>query len=568
MKKTIIQACFALAWVIMPCFVSAQCATILEAADTAWIYQLPWVGNNAILLQYLQEAEEETFRTHNLAASPCGGTTTGSLRVPIQAHIIFNTDSTGGFEPYLVDSVIRLVNEIHMQNGTGIQFYLVCEPTRFYNSGLAQEIEDRNDSNQLFGLFDSDAAVDVFFVDTALVNGFGLARYPNDTYPFHAWVLTDRSAVPHIAETLTHELGHCFNLFHTGDGISCGSQYNYKCNTCKQEAVSRSRGQGLFCTPIGNLKCELNGDYLCDTPADPGLVNNDNLQNCAFTASTSGDIPDEDKWGDTWVPVVENIMSYAPTCRTAFSPMQAAVMASTINSYIPNYFATTLNDFDVFEPNNHAPSGTILLNGDAQCHTFHWTPLNASEFRPCDEDWFRFGLAQPRMVSVKTSEVLYQPQPDTYLELFDANMFLIASNDSLNGSDFAWIRHLNLAAGNYFVRVTNKSAYPFDASRGHYTISLTTGALLDVESTINPAFQMQVSPQPSNGEIQLHLNAGKPGNYEIKVWDTKGVCHLQSISYLAPGDRQSLDLTTLPKGLYLLESRQKDKFSRTKLVLQ
>jgi hypothetical protein len=568
MNKMILKAILALPIICAPYFSTAQCGTVLEAADTSWIYQLPWVGNNAILLEFLQQGGEETFRTNNLATSPCGGTTAASHRIPVQAHILFNTDSTGGFEPFLIDSVIRLVNGIHILNNTGIQFYLVCEPQRFYNTELAQEIDEKPDTDQLFSLFDSEAAVDVFFIDTALFDAFGLARYPNAAHPFHTWVITDRAAIADIAETLTHEFGHCFNLFHTGDGIRCGSGFNATCNACKQEAVSRSRGQGLFCTPIGQLKCELNGDFLCDTPADPGLSRGDNLQNCMLTPSTSGDIDDEDHWGDTWLPMVENIMSYATNCRTTFTTMQEAVMVGTINTYIPNYAATTLNDFDVFEPNNHARSGTILQNGDVQCHTFHWTPLNASEFRPCDVDWFRFGLANPGMVSVKTSEVLYQPQPDTYLELFDANMSLIASNDSLNGSDFAWIRHLNLAAGNYFVRVTNLSSYPSDASRGHYTISLTTGPLLDAGLEIVPAIQMQISPQPSNGEIQLYLAAGQPGNYEISVRDAKGVCQRRLVHSMAPGDRLAMDLTSLPKGLYFLEVRLKDKTSRTKIVLQ
>lgn len=568
MKKMIQKALLALACALLPFFAYPQCGTVLEAADTAWIYQLPWVGNNAILLQYLQENETGTFRASGPAADPCGGTTAGSRRVPIQAHIVFNTDSTGGFEPYLIDSVIRLVNQIHTFNNTGIQFYLVCEPYRFYDTELAQEIEDKVDSNRLFALFNSAAAVDVFFVDTVLANANGLARYPNDSYPFHTWVLTSRPSLHDIAETLAHELGHCFNLFHTAEANCYLGAYNYECGRCKQEAVSRTRGQGLFCTPVGNLKCELNGDFLCDTPADPGLVPGDNLQNCNFIPSITGDIDDEDKWGDTWTPMVENMMSFGRTCRTTFTPMQEAVMVGTINTYIPNYAATTLNDFDVFEPDNHAQSGTILQNGDVQCHTFHWTPLNATEFRPCDVDWFRFGLAQPRMVSIKTSEVLYQPQPDTYLELFDANMTLLASNDSLNGTDFGWIRHLNLAAGGYHVRVSNLSPYPGDASRGHYTISLTTGPLTDVSTPLDNPFHFTAFPNPSTGALRVELRSGLPGVYSIKVVDMQGVAHHDAQAVLSPGDGVGLELGGIPGGLYMLEVRRGERVARTKIALR
>ena len=71
---------------------------------------------------------------------------------------------------------------------------------------------------------------------------------------------------------------------------------------------------------MGQKKCEVNGDLLCDTAADPylyGLVN----YNCLYTGGGT------DNWGDLWIPNTNNIMSYtASECMNYFSPMQIAKM--------------------------------------------------------------------------------------------------------------------------------------------------------------------------------------------------------------------------------------------------
>lgn len=96
--------------------------------------------------------------------------------------------------------------------------------------------------------------------------------------------------------TLSHEVGHCLNLFHTfqdGCGSSCGSS----------------------------------GDFICDTPPSSGAT-----YNCSTTTNSCGN----DSWGSspfsTDVPdMIENYMSYN-SCQNLFTIGQKDRMKNTLNN--------------------------------------------------------------------------------------------------------------------------------------------------------------------------------------------------------------------------------------------
>ncbi|MBC7485886.1 MAG: hypothetical protein H7282_03955 [Cytophagaceae bacterium] len=67
---------------------------------------------------------------------------------------------------------------------------------------------------------------------------------------------------------LIHQIG----LQHTHNANQNGTDTNEECGDCYQESVSRIRTQSVACvSTIGKNKCEVNGDFLCDTDADPKL---------------------------------------------------------------------------------------------------------------------------------------------------------------------------------------------------------------------------------------------------------------------------------------------------------
>ncbi|AZQ64947.1 hypothetical protein EI427_22240 [Flammeovirga pectinis] len=94
----------------------------------------------------------------------------------------------------------------------------------------------------------------------------------------------------------SHELGHCLGLYHTHE------------TAFGKEAIS-------------GLNCSSTGDLICDTPADPGLNNNNVNLSCQYIG------------GGGYTPLTDNIMSYTNTlCMDSFTPYQGARMSYAINN--------------------------------------------------------------------------------------------------------------------------------------------------------------------------------------------------------------------------------------------
>ena len=103
--------------------------------------------------------------------------------------------------------------------------------------------------------------------------------------------------------TMGHEMGHCLGLYHTFETFYGA------------ENVTRNSGNACY-------DCEVDGDLLCDTPADDdGGVNGSCIYNGGGT----------DACGVTYTPMTSNMMSYGNfICRTTFTSGQGARMRSTI----------------------------------------------------------------------------------------------------------------------------------------------------------------------------------------------------------------------------------------------
>ena len=123
--------------------------------------------------------------------------------------------------------------------------------------------------------------------------------------------------------TLSHEVGHYFSLYHThGDG-NCSFTDEYV-----------DRNHQINIVGVSFNSCLILGDELCDTEADPNLV--DALNDCDINLVNSscvytGTYTDND--GDLFVPDPTNVMSYSrKACRTTFTSGQYdRVLSSLLN---------------------------------------------------------------------------------------------------------------------------------------------------------------------------------------------------------------------------------------------
>lgn len=320
--------------------------------------QKPWIGNNDFLLAYLKK--------YPLLDS-------GKIyyRIPITFWLY-------GYPPVSVKKVkhqVLLLNKYFSLNNTGIQFYLA--------QIIKIEKKSRNEVNYIteapiLTTFNRRrGTMNVHFIHILVKNNFG-RRY------FYSGVhnLLNKSIVLslNIASTsLSHETGHFLGLKHPHN--------NWKKGKRKQECVSRTR---TF--PHSNVKiCEVNGDGLRDTPAEPDLRNYTD-DSCRYIGNL------KDDWGDAYHPDTHNIMSYTKNkdCRYKFTRMQKAVMLYTAeHKKFSKYWRNTPENihytFDKYEPDNYRSIATMLSLNVPQYHTFHKSFLSPQ--MPSvdnDVDWFKF----------------------------------------------------------------------------------------------------------------------------------------------------------------------------------
>jgi hypothetical protein len=326
--------------------------------DSATAVSLPWYNNNQFLENYLIQKGYNSLPYISFPAPAARATTTTFLEpmflMPLNIYIYrdgANNPNSSITESDARDYVCR-VNEIFRNAGTAIQFYtnfVKFEGNEFFNNKISSKWEVYDLwSRKRFTIPALGNGINVHFIryNNAPENNAGKASLPY--YPvlpysnYSLYVRTHevysdgtrgvkRSAIAN-ASTLAHEIGHTLSLLHTHHPGRLPSLIFNETNAtisngCYQESVSRVKSNywynGCLFTD-GLAKCGINGDFLCDTDADPrqsGLVSG-----CTFIPPASGDYR-TDNWGDVWTPPTRNVMSYSNNaCLNQFSRHQTAIM--------------------------------------------------------------------------------------------------------------------------------------------------------------------------------------------------------------------------------------------------
>ncbi|MBT28530.1 MAG: hypothetical protein CMO01_02635 [Thalassobius sp.] len=175
-----------------------------------------------------------------------------------------------------------------------IQFYIdnvtYIDDDQFYNFYSEEEY-------LLRGAYADNNTINVFFPNEIYKNGVEVGGYAYlPPGPKVVFVSSDNTL--YSDNTLAHEIGHFFDLYHTHGATDYGTT---------SELVDGSN-------------CDVAGDMVCDTPADPNL---DQLVNgnCEYAGTLI------DANGQVYQPDVKNIMSYSNGgCMKYFSEGQFARM--------------------------------------------------------------------------------------------------------------------------------------------------------------------------------------------------------------------------------------------------
>ncbi|CAN5121219.1 hypothetical protein BH09BAC4_BH09BAC4_45310 [soil metagenome] len=266
--------------------------------------------------------------------------------VPIRPHIINRSDGTGGFSMAGMNQAMARANRHFLLNGYGIQFFFAgTSPHYIDNDSLFSRFPSNPGPASVINTSDAPNALNQYYPNR-LDRPIGAYSFlPFDDVQSTRSVIATYLSLDYLSNHLIpHELGHNFALFHTF-GFSNGTVHSTELVT---------RGAGANCTTAG--------DEVCDTPADPYVINS-----TAFNLTYVNGCPqydpsstDRDANGEAYSPSITNFMSYYPYvegCTQDFTAgqyerMQAGLaLRQTHTSYSLDFPPTT-----VIAPSNLAAS--------------------------------------------------------------------------------------------------------------------------------------------------------------------------------------------------------------------
>ena len=230
-----------------------------------------------------ESTENTTYQRKTTSSYSAKGLDGVSFCVNVYFHVLRNDAGQTSVPTYYPGEMLQKLNEDYQQYnisfkslGTGY-----INNSIYTNDGVGVY---GGNVDQLFATNDHPNAIDIYIAEKSDWAGRADGVLSKDFVVHKDYALTG---------VLSHEMGHCLNLYHTHE-----LQF----------------GQEL---PNGS-NCKTAGDLVCDTPADPNLSSfGDDLVNCSFS---SGSITVN---GITYYPDTKNLMSYtAPECMQRFSDGQ------------------------------------------------------------------------------------------------------------------------------------------------------------------------------------------------------------------------------------------------------
>lgn len=220
-------------------------------------------------------------------------------------HVIRSSSGTGGVSSSNVSNAYNRLN--YDFNDHGIFFFWDENIDYIDNNTYYDSIPD----TKIFNVNSHSNGIDIYLFPafpnyshsfSGLANGIGM----NSEY----LVVGNFNGTPAcMTSTISHEMGHVLNLWHTHHGTFNEGGNDNPC----PELVNGSNSSTC-------------GDYVEDTPADPRLLGKVN-DFCLYTGSET------DANNQAYTPDVDLIMSYAPnSCRTRFSIKQGERMKDAIEN--------------------------------------------------------------------------------------------------------------------------------------------------------------------------------------------------------------------------------------------
>ena len=271
-------------------------------------------------------------------------------------------------------SPLQYIEDANQFFNNGMVFY-VCGVTYLDNSNwynLSRTPPSQGAPSELVELLDSlhnqnNPAYSKGYIDILMVGGFedvSASAYTElVTSGSHGAIVVNNNQ---NSTTLAHELGHFFSLLHTH---TCGPVPLYP-NTpqCAQYVDSLVVLNGL------TYGCHETGDFICDTPADPGK------EYCVHAGCSPPPCTVTDPFNKAYSPDKTLLISYYNDCRYRFSDEQNSQMVAMYTAN-PNWYFI----YDSIVPDCQSLSSDVgFLRRNCKGVAVDITPIEGVEVRLID----------------------------------------------------------------------------------------------------------------------------------------------------------------------------------------
>lgn len=281
----------------------------------------------------LQKLKSQKSNNQYLASS------TG-ICVNVNFLIVRQSNGSGGFNISNLDNIITKLNESFYEH----RIYFNSIGHDFIDNSTYYNIDDTGNSTTEFDALvqikNNPNAINIYLVNNAV----SYAGRANGILS-QALVIENFYAT---SQVIAHEVGHCFNLYHTHRGTW----------QCESNSSTCAEIDG-----VNNATC---GDKVVDTPADPGLLAFDST--CNVILNYLVDSSCNYIGGNGFNPDTNNIMSYAPvSCLEHFTSGQNNRMRQAFASYsvLQNVISTSCSIPEFTGPDLICNTDTVfsLQNG-------------------------------------------------------------------------------------------------------------------------------------------------------------------------------------------------------------
>jgi hypothetical protein len=448
--------------------------------------------------------------------------------IPIQFHIITKNNGSGGVQ------ITEVLEQLCQLNELFSAFDVV-----FYQSDLPNYIPSDviyDNHTVTSGQFTMRQRRDRESLNVWAVNNASSSSSPpiGETLgyydPVNDWIVIKRDQIVAANNTLAHEIGHFFSLFHPHFGWD-SDPYDMAKHGNPVTATAPNGGSSEL---VDRSNCQTAGDMLCDTPADYnfGLTSS----GCNYNADV------KDAKGTKVDPDETLIMSYfSDECTSNFTPSQVDLMLVDIAQPRRNFLRT----------NSYTPLATEITDTPVLLAPAEGTVTTT--YNKVYLKWQAVAGADSYLVEVDRSSG------------FNIDNFKFITTETL-----LLVDDLLDANKNYRWRVTPLNA-SYTCAAPSETIKFKTGLSTSVSSIKKvDSWTIQPNPISESASINITINASESFEANLKIHNLTGQLVKQVTNYKFNKGQSNLSIESknLNKGIYLLTLENEQGVLNKKLVIQ